>query len=250
MKIRLALAAALFTGFVAAASAADMPVKAGPIPVATGYDWTGWQFGFGIGTSWNRARWGDTVTPNVVAHNWDEMRLSLHGVHQYQLTKFGLGNLVLGLEYTMSFGNPERVGVSACPNPAFNCETSIDLMMTSGVRIGWGFDRFMIYGSGGLARGEVNSRFIVVAGGATLSPDAQWHNGFYVGGGFDWLIHKGTGIDLILGAEYQHIDLGTDRHFLPGGAVALGFTRDVTMRQDVVRGKLTVKFNGPSFLGL
>ena len=35
------------------------------------------------------------------------------------------------------------------------------------------------------------------------------NNGWYAGGGFDYMVHKGALVDVLLGVEYQHFDVGS-----------------------------------------
>ena len=39
------------------------------------------------------------------------------------------------------------------------------------------------------------------------------NNGWYAGGGFDYMVHKGPLVDVILGLEYQHFDVGSKNAF-------------------------------------
>ena len=242
----LLVAAALSVGFIGTASAADMAVKARPAPLPTVYNWTGWYYGVGFGVSNNESTFDSVgiVPATATAHNWDQVRVSLHGGHQYMVGGMGWGGIVFGLDYSASFPLDNVAGVSACPNPAFGCETRLGSLFTGGGRLGIAFDRFMVYGTGGYALGQVKTRFIPPPG-AAASPDAIWQDGFYFGAGVDWMAFKGNGIDLILGFEYKHIDLGTDRHGLFAGAIVPGSTRDVTVTADQFLAKASFKFDGP-----
>jgi hypothetical protein len=42
---------------------------------------------------------------------------------------------------------------------------------------------------------------------------ASRNDGWYAGGGFDYMVHKGPLVDVILGVEYQHYDVGSERAF-------------------------------------
>ena len=45
-------------------------------------------------------------------------------------------------------------------------------------------------------------------------PTAQSRNdGWYAGGGFDYMVHKGPLVDVIFGLEYQHYDVGAKKAF-------------------------------------
>ena len=46
-----------------------------------------------------------------------------------------------------------------------------------------------------------------------LGPGQSRNNGWYAGGGFDYMVHKGPLVDVILGLEYQHYDVGCRKAF-------------------------------------
>jgi outer membrane immunogenic protein len=72
------------------------------------------------------------------------------------------------------------------------------------------------------------------------------NNGWYAGGGFDYVIHKGVLVDVILGAEYQHFDLNGARAFCVNPACAPAAVRDFNLSAtgDLVRARLTFKTLG------
>ena len=42
---------------------------------------------------------------------------------------------------------------------------------------------------------------------------ASRNTGWYAGGGFDYMVHKGPLVDVLLGLEYQHYDVGSKNAF-------------------------------------
>ena len=54
---------------------------------------------------------------------------------------------------------------------------------------------------------------------------ASRNNGWYAGGGFDYMVHKGPLVDVILGLEYQHYDVGLQKCVLlqPAAIPATGW---------------------------
>ena len=73
------------------------------------------------------------------------------------------------------------------------------------------------------------------------------HDGWYVGGGVEYMVTK----NIIIGLEYQHFDFDTERHCSNGIANPCGlagagtlplFVRDVGLSMDVVSARLTFKF--------
>jgi opacity protein-like surface antigen len=245
---RLTLATAILAGSIISASAADMPVAPPPPPI---YDWSGWYLGFGIGVANHEADWLLTNVGTVTAHSWDQTRIQLHAGSQYMFG-MGWGGIVLGVDLAAAFPLEDRIGSSLCPNVAFACETKFNALYTVGGKLGVAFapflgfgGGFMIYGTGGLAIGDINTHSRLIATGARVSPDGNWQDGWYFGGGIDWAAYKGNGIDLILGFEYKHIEFEEFRHGLLFGLVDTGFTRDVTVTSDQFMAKATLKFGGP-----
>ena len=50
------------------------------------------------------------------------------------------------------------------------------------------------------------------------------NNGWYAGGGFDYMVHKGPLVDVILGLEYQHFDVGSKNAFCGNPTCTAGNT--------------------------
>ena len=75
------------------------------------------------------------------------------------------------------------------------------------------------------------------------------NNGWYAGGGFDYMVHKGPLVDVLLGVEYQHFDVGSKNAFCfnPGCNAATGWDYDLGAKGDIVRARLTIKTQGFGF---
>jgi hypothetical protein len=75
------------------------------------------------------------------------------------------------------------------------------------------------------------------------------NSGWYAGGGFDYMVHKGPLVDVLLGVEYQHFDVGTKNAFCfnPGCNPATGWDEDLSAKGDIVRARLTIKTSGYRF---
>jgi outer membrane immunogenic protein len=242
----LTLATAILAGSIISASAADLRVAPPPPPPPPVYNWTGLYLGFGIGVASHEADWAFTNLTTTTNHTWDDTRIQLHAGYQYMFG-MGWGGIVLGVDLAAAFPLEDRFGSSACPNPAFLCETRLNGLFTVGGKLGLAWDRFMVYGAGGLALGDVNTHTLFVPTGARVVPDGGLQEGWYFGAGVDWAAYKGNGIDLILGFEYKHIEFDAFRHHLLFGLVDIGNTRDVTFASDQFMAKATIKFDGPRF---
>ena len=76
-----------------------------------------------------------------------------------------------------------------------------------------------------------------------------WNDGWFAGGGFDYMVYKGVLVDAILGAEYQHVDLSTKTAFVDLATAPPGAnTFSHKAKADMVRARLTIKTHGWSFL--
>lgn len=259
------------------AMAADMPYKAPPPPPAvTYYDWSGAYIGFGIGGVWSDVNrfYPDFalvhLPPQTFTSHSNDVIYGFHAGAQWQW-----GQWVLGMEVSYSAGTKEMVGtVSLSPPEPFttlSAYNKITNLFTVGPRLGFAWDRWMVYGTGGYAIGEIKGQYACTGtniavfpgpgacsanfgGLAALNFNGQTSNdGWFAGGGFEYMVHKGALVDVILGAEYQHFDLRdkTAFCFLPGCATT-NMQAHVNFQQgatgDIVRARLTIKTQGYGFL--
>ena len=67
---------------------------------------------------------------------------------------------------------------------------------------------------------------------------------FDAGGGFDYMVHKGPLVDVLLGVEYQHFDVRSKNAFFSNIAAN---NYDLEAKGDIVRARLTIKTSGYSF---
>jgi outer membrane immunogenic protein len=115
-------------------------------------------------------------------------------------------NIILGVE-----GDAFATGIVFTQNAtllgiATVTETRVFAMGTGRGRIGYAFDRFVVYGTAGLAW-SANRATQTIAGAQLF--DAKLHTGFAYGGGVDWMIAP----KFTLRAEYLRINLGSQAYF-------------------------------------
>ena len=87
----------------------------------------------------------------------------------------------------------------------------INYIGTVRARGGYAWDRFLVYGTGGFAYGQVNSTVSasIAAGGGAVAISTSQNNGrtgWTAGGGFEYAITK----NLTVKTEYLYVDLGTN----------------------------------------
>jgi outer membrane immunogenic protein len=85
----------------------------------------------------------------------------------------------------------------------YNTRDRVDWFGTVRGRLGYAFDRTLIYGTGGFAYGNVNQRASLSDGVSVSNNNTQ--TGYVVGGGIEYKINPSWSMK----AEYQYIDLGT-----------------------------------------
>ena len=225
-RLFLAGVAALATvTMMGAANAADiarrqaMPMNA-PAYYAP-YNWTGFYVGINGGGGWGRSEWtnagGSTggfdvsggLVGGTIGYNWQ------------------LGRWVFGLEGDIDWSDI-RGSTSSGICVGTSCETRNDWLGTGRIRIGYAFDRFLPYVTGGVAFGDVKAS---VAGfGSSNDTNAGWT----LGGGVEAAI-AGPWTAKV---EYLYVDLGNNN--CSGGSCAL--STNVDFHTNIVRGGINYRF--------
>lgn len=219
-----ALAAVVIS--VAPASAADMarPVyKAPPAPVV--YNWSGFYAGIHGGYAWGTGQatifglsdFGDVngwFGGGQIGWNWQAAG----------------SPWVWGIEADLSGSD---IGTSAA-GPLGSVSSSLDMFGTVRGRLGYAWDRVMLYGTGGFAwgRNEVSGNILALG----FSED-RTHTGWVVGAGVEWaLIDSWTAK-----VEYQFLSLGTENYFTsPAFPAGIGLDADI----HTIRVGLNYRFGG------
>ena len=216
--LALVAAAGLGLGLVQTASAADIarPVyKAQPAPMLVGYNWSGFYVGIHGGYGWGDINSG-TLGGSSDIDGW-------FGGGQIGWNWQGAGSpWVFGVEVDSAFANIENDTTITSGGVVANAFSELDYFGTARLRLGYAFDRAMIYATGGLAWGH-NEIGVSVAGpsfaaGATSS---NTHVGYAVGGGVEWALAPNWSAKI----EYLYLDLGSEQYF--GGVGNGGFDADL-----------------------
>ena len=252
-KLLLAGAAAIVA--VSSASAADLPRRAAPPPVFTAvpvFSWTG--FYIGTHTSYafsdrqtirttgnNNGTGGITNTQLNVAQGRrpGTFRSEQDGIgnvgggfgYNYQFTP-GSGVVVgintdltwTAISKSYAYFGPVIPGVNTAPDPS-NLRQRLDYLGTVQGRLGYAFDRVLVYGTGGFAYGNVNHRAAFLNPAGTLAYAGKFDDietGYVYGGGIEWAIPTDNFLNrfnfigsllgssgLTLKAEYLRYDLGS-----------------------------------------
>jgi outer membrane immunogenic protein len=207
--------------FAQIAPAADMPMKA-PAAIAPPFvsSWTGFYVGANVGglgftTDGNFPDHPNPGNPPFMWHT-DHKEAVLGGLHGGFQGQWG--NFVAGIEggfETLSSGFAQSPGLNGATAPcgygtgAF-CQARINNILSVGPRVGYAINQFLLYGTGGYARYQLETRGVgFPTQGAVFEHVSAYHNGWYLGGGLEMLVTN----HVTIGVEYKHYDFGpADNH--------------------------------------
>jgi outer membrane immunogenic protein len=286
---KLALAVSILAISAVSASAADLPVytKAPPIEAVPSCIWCGFYVGGNVGyagsesTSVNSSALvtnpgivGGLGAPAIAAAGLTTgipvgSQKGVIGGGQFGYN-FQSGRFVAGLEADIQglSGRATGTSVTAVPvpgsaaNATLTATNSVNWLGTVRARIGLAVvPNFLIYGTGGLAYGGVNSSTGVnqdflgelgeELGSATTSGNlSETRVGWTVGAGGEWMFTSNWSAKL----EYLHYDLGSANYGTPVSnfgltpttlLYTLGQSSSTNFRGDIVRVGLNYKFGGP-----
>ena len=259
MKKFLLGSVALAAMIAGPAMAADLPYKAPPPAPVVYYDWSGAYVGFNVGGIWstinqefpNPLLLGGTGpgSGNNFSTSTSDGIYGFHAGAQWQW-----GAWVLGVEAALSgCFNECRSTSGIVPPPGIAANTffehKITNLFTVGPRLGYAWDQFMIFGTGGWASANLKTATCnSVTNLCDLSRfnGASRNSGWYAGGGFDYMVYKGPLVDVILGVEYQHYDVESENAFCfnPACNPPTGWDENLSAKGDIVRARLTIKTQG------
>jgi outer membrane immunogenic protein len=136
--------------------------------------------------------------------------------------------------------------------PDLYAYSKITNLFTVGPRLGFAWDRWMIYGTGGYAIATIKGAYANGAGVQAFPSlhGQSWNDGWFAGGGLEYMVHKGALVDVIFGAEYQHFDVRDKSAYCFLASCAahqLDFSQSA--QGDIVRARLTIKTQGWGWWG-
>jgi outer membrane immunogenic protein len=220
---RILLAGAGVLAMASLANAADLPrqmyTKAPPPVVAPYYNWTGFYLGINGGGAWGTSNWDSTggfdvsggMIGGTIGYNWQVN-----------------GPWVFGLEGDIDWANVKGSTATGCVSA--NCTSENTWLGTARGRIGYAFDRFMPYITGGAAFGNIDA----TSPGFTGASSTQV--GWTAGAGLEFAVVN----NVTAKVEYLHYDLGS---FTCGLNCGNGFVNDsVSFHADAIRGGVNVRF--------
>ena len=193
MKTILLSSAILFAWSGITAQAADIIAEEPQV-----YDWSGIYLGVHAGYGWGDRDWDDD------AGNFPDetFRYDLRGaVAGGQIGfNFQIDNFVLGIEADGSWSDMRDTVVEF---GFITAESEVEWLATVRGRAGFAWDRFMIYGTGGVAFANVDTDVSAFFGDDS---DSATHTGWAAGIGIEGMITE----RISLKAEYLHADFGKE----------------------------------------
>jgi outer membrane immunogenic protein len=209
-KLAVVLAASSVCVFGASAKAADF------VEAPTVYDWTGFYIGGNIGYAFEGQ--GDTVgiASNLGGSKINFGQLDITGITgggqigaDWQAGQFVFGVVadVQAADINDDFNQRRTVNKARIQ---IDAESQVDWWGTVRGRLGWAFDRVLIYGTGGFAWGSVNYDVFTQNRdnkvNARLSDDFTG-TGWTAGGGIDWAVSD----NWTVGGEVLYVNLGEEK---------------------------------------
>ncbi len=223
-----------------AAAAADLPLKAPAVPDAV-FSWTGFYIGGHFGYAAGRADWSATdagAAAPVLAGSLDLF-------NQFDAFK-GTGSYFFGLQAGYNYVLPSRwlIGFEAdasAPNTLAGSQTMTtpidgqatydDTVLdfgTARARVGYAFDRFLVYGTGGLAWSYDRLQRTQLAGGSVTAGATEtaflWRWGWAAGAGVEFPVAPNWTAKV----EYLATGFGDGRKSFP--AAGQSFDSDLSIQ--------------------
>lgn len=193
-------AAMLVLAGTADALSADLPTPSPPVPLrAAAYNWTGFYIGINGGFGTGNSNWSDGPVGTTGSFPTSGFLIGGTVGANYQL-----GQYVFGIEgdgdWTNLKGNSGATcgAISAVVPPPDACQTQSEWLATVRGRVGYAFDRTLLYGTAGAAFANVQTG---------LNPPATFDSsveaGWTVGAGLEF----GLAQNWTAKVEYLFVDL-------------------------------------------
>ena len=255
MRTTFAAAAGALLAFSGSARADGVPQPYSAPVMLQVFDWSGFYVGLNGGWAGTHTKWTwDTPTDLCgVAAGCTGIADTSHthnaGVLGGQIGfQQQFGAIVLGVEAAVdeTLSDDDNGSAGACVTATLNirCQTRFSELVTVGGRLGWTPVRsWLLFASGGFASAHIDSSLGALDNSSDHFQDGGRQNGWYVGGGLEFALAQ----NVILGAEYQHIDLGSNDQINTqtesgfSGSFGAEAGRDIEVTADLVRARISYK---------
>jgi outer membrane immunogenic protein len=271
---KLALVASILIAGSVHGFAADMAPRYSKAPVAPveTWNWGGFYIGGNVGGAWERGSsstnfislgttpLADATNPQSNSLNSSALIGGIHGGYNWQAAAW-----VFGLEADWDWTNTKNGFCRQTDAFSLSCADNnrgfltlnekTEWLGSARGRVGYAWDRFMIYGTGGAAWGKIdtsiNANCLVGGCGFSSLPLNGTANfsttktGWVAGAGIEAMLTA----NWIVRAEYLHYDLGSINYTAIFPASAGPGTQSATwsrsFQYETVRAGLSYKFGGP-----
>ncbi len=234
MKRLVFASVALCVGAGSAALAADLPPPVAPpprapamyIPVIPPYNWSGFYIGANLGAGWNST---GSITDTYGSTFGTTTNTSFLGGGQVGVNYQFYGGVVIGAEAMFDW-LPNTSNTINATNPALGPATATinnRWLTTATGKLGYAWDRVLLYGKGGGAWVGTSNPSFTVGGAATPTPFTSSSNnnfGWTGGLGVEWAFMGNWSAR----AEWDYVRL-QNQNFTVAGTAAPGSYADVTI---------------------
>jgi outer membrane immunogenic protein len=215
-KLLLASVGVLALGIMSA-SAADVARRRAPPPpppvITPVFSWTGFYAGINGGYGWGG---GTSFSAPFASNSFDASGGLVGGTLGYN---YQMNQIVFGVEGDIDASWIKGSGICG----GLTCQTKNNWLGTVRGRVGYAYDRFMPYVTGGAAFGDVKNTITPI--GST----SETRTGWTVGGGLEANLYGPWSAKI----EYLYVDLGS-------GAAVAGSSAD--FKTNIVRAGLNYHF--------
>lgn len=232
-RIALALLGVFGIGSFSGASAADLGarpvVKAPPPAVVAVYNWTGFYLGAHVGYAHGNKDWFSDDGTTRESHNVSGVLAGGQLGFNWQT-----GNLVLGIEGDASWTNAD--GEHFWQPGTVTFRTDVRWLGTIAGRLGYAFDRVLIYAKGGAA--FVHDEHELAEGPIVIDQGDKTRWGWTVGGGVEIAVAGNWSFK----GEYNYMDFGKTGVGFTSTQGGLPFTMPIDQHIHVVKFGINYRF--------
>jgi len=203
---------------VAVALACGVGLSGGAVAAGPG-DWAGSYIGGHLGYGMDSGVVVDFGNNPSGGFDMNGYTIGLQGGHNW-----AVGGMVVGVEADASYADIK--GDALCPNTAWTCGAKLDQLITVRGRVGMPINNFLLYGTLGVASGQVEA--VDGPTGGAEYPDSKRNTGWVAGIGGEMAFNK----NLSGRVELLYVDLGSNTYMIdppPGFPVSVE-TKLTTLR--------------------
>ncbi len=208
---KVAISLGLLLASTAISSAADAIVDEPVVIVAEpSGQWSGLYVGGQIGYAWANRDWngdflGSPIPDDQYNFDMDGGQVGAHIGYNWQVDNF-----VFGVEADASWSKVDDHLTQTTGPFSTAVEAEMDWLATVRGRVGYAWDRFLIYGTGGVAFAHVDTDVETSVFGSPYSSDraGETHTGWVAGVGVETMVSE----KISLRFEYLHADFSNENY--------------------------------------